>query len=321
VTTTSVFCLATCRARKPKRDNVEFYGSVKDALNAGFRPCKICKPTENAHQAPEAVARAVQCLREQANTKLSDYQLKQQGISPELVRRWFLKHHGVTFQAYQRMLRINTAMQQLKTGQRATDVAFDSGYGSISGFAYTYKKIIGASPVHSQHSTVILIHRFTTPIGPMFVCATEQGICLLEFVDRRMLETEFKDLQRLLKAHIIAGENAHTKQTEKEIGEYFAGQRKTFDVALHAPGSDFQQSVWRLLQTVPYGHTASYQQQAEKLGNPKAVRAVASANGFNRISIIVPCHRIIGKDGSLVGYGGGLERKRWLIEHEKKNRL
>ena len=164
----------------------------------------------------------------------------------------------------------------------------------------------------------LLLHRFTTPLGPMFVCASERGVCLLEFVDRRMLETEFRDLQRLFNAPILAGENDHTRQAEREIGEYFAGSRLVFNVALDTPGSDFQQSVWRMLQTIPYGQTASYGEQAAKLGKPQAVRAVASANGANRVAIIIPCHRVIGKDGSLTGYGGGLARKQWLLEHERR---
>lgn len=318
VKTTSIFCIATCRARKPKRENVVFYTEFKEALNAGFRPCKICRPTENAYAAPPPVVQAIELIRANPKERISDWQLKQHSISPELVRRWFGKHYGITFQAFQRMLRVNTALQELKDGKRVTDAAFDNSYESLSGFGYTYKKMTGEAPKDSATINIILIHRFTTPLGPMFVCATEQGICLLEFVDRRMLETEFKELQHLFKARIIAGENRHTRQAELEMSEYFSGQRSQFDVALHVRGSEFQQSVWQLLQAVPYGQTSSYQAQAEKLGKPQAVRAVASANGHNRIAIIIPCHRVIGKNGALVGYGGGIAKKQWLIEHEQR---
>ncbi len=321
VKTTSVFCIATCHARKPKKENVEFYTSFKEALDAGYRPCKVCKPTENANQAPESVERAIKMVKDNPKEKVTDYQLKQNEISPELVRRWFNKHYGMTFQAFQRMYRINNALKELKEGKNATNTAFDSGYESLSGFGYTYKKVVGKSPKNSIENSVILISRLTTPLGPMFVCATDKGVCLLEFVDRRMLETEFKDLQRLLKAKIITGENPHIKQAKKELTEYFSGQRTHFDVALDTPGTDFQNSVWNCLHQIPYGETRSYQQQAESINNPKAVRAVASANGFNRISIIIPCHRVIGKNGQLTGYGGGLERKRWLIEHENEHAL
>jgi len=319
VKTTSIFCISTCRAKKPKFENVEFYTTFKEALDSGYRPCKICKPTENANKAPTQVEAAVKMVKENPKDKITDYQLKQNDISPVLVRRWFKMNYGMTFQAFQRMYRINLAYQELKGGKNATDTAFDTGYESLSGFGYTYKKIIGKSPKHSIDNNVILISRLTTPLGPMFICATDDGVCLLEFVDRRMLETEFKDLQKLLGTKIITGENQHMKQARKEINEYFNGQRKTFDVKLQTPGTDFQNLVWESLKEIPYGKTWSYQQQAEKLNKPKAVRAVASANGFNRISIIVPCHRVIGKNGKLMGYGGGIERKRWLIEHEQSN--
>ncbi|MCX2680011.1 methylated-DNA--[protein]-cysteine S-methyltransferase [Galbibacter sp. EGI 63066] len=319
VKTTSVFCIATCRARKPKKENVEFFSSFKEALDNGYRPCKICKPTENANQAPEQVETAIKMVKENLKGKITDYQLRKKSISPEVVRRWFKKNYGMTFHAFQRMYRINNAFQELKNGKNTTHTAFDNGYESLSGFGYTFKKIIGESPQKSTDKNVILISRHTTPLGPMFVCATDNGICLLEFVDRRMLETEFKDLQKLLNANIIAGENEHIKQAKKEITEYFEGKRKRFDVKLETPGTDFQNLIWNSLRETEYGNTVTYQQQAEKTNKPKAVRAVARANGFNRVAIIIPCHRVIGKDGKMTGYGGGIERKHWLIGHERKN--
>lgn len=319
VKTTSVFCIATCRARKPKQVNVEFYTSFKEALDNGYRPCKICKPTENANEAPTQVEKAIALVKEHPKEKITDYQLRQKEISPEVVRRWFKNNYGMTFQAYQRMYRINNAFQELKQGKNATHTAFDTSYESLSGFGYTFKKLVGKSPKQSQDKNIILINRLTTPLGPMFVCATDNGICLLEFVDRRMLETEFKDLQKVLNANIISGENEHTKQAKMEINEYFEGTRKTFDLKIDSPGTDFQVSVWEGLQAIDYGTTTTYQIQAEKINNPKAIRAVASANGHNRISIVIPCHRVIGKDGKMTGYGGGIERKRWLIEHERRH--
>ncbi|WP_275672793.1 bifunctional transcriptional activator/DNA repair enzyme AdaA [Marinomonas algicola] len=319
VKTTSVFCIATCRARKPKIENVEFYTECKDVLAAGYRPCKICKPTENANEAPEPVLTAMKMVRENPKQKIADWQLRKAGIAPELVRRWFNKHYGMTFHAYQRMYRINNAFQELKDGKKTTETAFEAGYDSLSGFGYTYKKLIGKSPTKSMDNTLILISRFTTPLGPMFVCATDEGICLLEFVERKMLETEFKDLQKRLNATIVTGENEFIRQAKQQVGEYFEGSRMEFSLPLITPGTEFQNDVWQCLQGIPYGETRSYQQQAKIIDRPKAVRAVASANGNNRIAIVVPCHRVIGKDGSLTGYAGGLERKRWLLDHEKKH--
>mgnify|MGYP003674054671 CR=1 FL=1 len=319
VKTTSVFCIATCRARKPKFENVAFYTRYKNALEEGYRPCKICRPTENANEAPKQVEHAIQMVRNNPKEKVSDEQLKINKISPELVRRWFNKNYGMTFQAFQRMYRVNNALIELKSGKKATDIAFEAGYESLSGFGYTYKKLVGQSPKHSMGKNIILISRSTTPLGPIFICATNVGVCLVEFVDKEKLEKEFSDIQKYLKAKIIAGENEHIKQAKKEISEYFDGQRKNFSVALDMPSTDFQSTVWHALLNVGYGQTVSYQQQAQTIDKPKATRAVAAANGANRIAIIVPCHRVIGKNGELTGYGGPVERKRWLIDHEKEN--
>ncbi len=319
VKTTSVFCIATCTARKPKKVNVEFFTTYKEALENGYRPCKICRPTENAHEAPEEVGRAIELVRANLKEKISDYDLKSNHISPDNVRRWFKKNYGITFQAYQRMYRINNAYKELQEGKGATHAAFDSGYESLSGFGYIFKKLIGKSPINTGSNAVILISRLTTPIGPMFICATDKGICLLEFTNRKMLETEFQDLQKRLGAHILTGENRHIIQAKEELKDYFEGLRTTFKVALDPVGTDFQKEVWKILIQIPYGTTTTYLNQAKLIQKEKAVRAVASANGYNKISIIIPCHRVIGSDGKLTGYGGGLERKKWLLQFESKN--
>ncbi|WP_416191562.1 methylated-DNA--[protein]-cysteine S-methyltransferase [Neisseria sp. CCUG12390] len=163
----------------------------------------------------------------------------------------------------------------------------------------------------------IVSHRFHTPLGDMLACATEQGLCLLEFVGSRRIEREQQDLSHLLQRRFVFGTNRHIEQTETEIGEYFQGARQRFDVALHMPADAFRQTVWAALREIPYGETTHYQALAERIGRLDAVRAVAAANGANRVSIIVPCHRVIGKDGSLTGYGGGLQRKQRLLEHER----
>lgn len=165
---------------------------------------------------------------------------------------------------------------------------------------------------------IIDLKSIETPLGTMIACATEKGICLLEFSDRKILETELKTISRLLNATIIEGPNKHFESLEQELAEYFAGQRKTFDLPLLTPGTDFQIKVWTALQKIPYGQIRSYKEQAIETGNPESVRAVANANGMNRISILIPCHRVIGSDGQLTGYGGGLWRKKYLLELEAR---
>jgi AraC family transcriptional regulator of adaptative response/methylated-DNA-[protein]-cysteine methyltransferase len=151
----------------------------------------------------------------------------------------------------------------------------------------------------------------------MITCGNDEGICLLEFTDRKLLENQFKTLTRLMNATFIHGTNKNIDILQKQLNEYFEGKRKEFSVPLIIPGTEFQQAVWRELQRIPYGSTCSYSQQAAALNKPKAVRAVAHANGMNRIAIVIPCHRVIGENGNLTGYSGGIERKKWLIDLEK----
>jgi len=165
---------------------------------------------------------------------------------------------------------------------------------------------------------MIKISKIETPLGEMIAGATKEGICLLEFSDRKSLSSEYEEITGLLKLDIESGSNRHIRRLKKQLKEYFKGKRKEFSLQLITPGTEFQQAVWKDLARIPYGNTISYQEQAESMNNPDGARAVASANASNRIAVVIPCHRVIGSDGNLVGYGGGLKRKKWLLDHEKK---
>ena len=160
--------------------------------------------------------------------------------------------------------------------------------------------------------------QISTPLGNMYACATEKGICLLEFENRKNIDEQFKKTSRTLKTEIEEGESNFFPQLKNEMSEYFAGTRENFEIPLDLIGTDFQKTVWQKLLKIPFGKTLSYMQLAIELGNPKTIRAVANANALNKIAIIVPCHRVIGSDNSLTGYAGGLERKRWLLNHERR---
>jgi AraC family transcriptional regulator, regulatory protein of adaptative response / methylated-DNA-[protein]-cysteine methyltransferase len=317
VKTTGVFCRPTCTARKPNKENVEFFKTTKEAILHGYRPCKVCSPLEKLGETPKYIKDILKEITDNPSTKLKDWDLRLKGIDPSKLRRWFLKNHGITFHSYQRMFRINSAFKKIQNGDTVTSVAFETGYESLSGFNDSFKSIFGVSPTNSKDKQIINITRLETPLGTMFACAVEHGICLLEFTDRRMLETELKSLTKLVNASIVQGTNKHFDLLNQQLTEYFEGKRKKFSVPLFIPGTEFQQSVWTELQRIPYGSTRSYKQQAEALQKPEAVRAVANANGMNRIAIIIPCHRVIGNDGHLTGYGGGLWRKKWLLDFEK----
>ena len=164
-----------------------------------------------------------------------------------------------------------------------------------------------------------IIHQKTiqTPLGEMVACAVDQGICLLEFTDRKTIEKQLKALSKALKADILEKEHSHFRQLEEELTEYFDGKRSRFDVPLFTTGTEFQEKVWQLLREIPMGEIRTYKKQSELLGNPKAIRAVGTANGINKIAILIPCHRVIGSNGKLIGYAGGIWRKQKLLELEK----
>ena len=318
VRTTGIFCRPTCSARKPKPENVTFYRSIQEAMQHGYRPCKVCQPLQPAGVAPEAYAHLITELNTDPMLKLRDGDLRARGLDPATVRRWFLKNYQMTFHTYQRLMRINKAFGSIRYGDAITQSAFEHGFESLGHFQDVFKKAFGVSPSRTRDQLVITYNRILTPLGPMLVGVTDAGVCLLEFVDRRMLPTQIQRIQKLLNATALPGEHPLLKQLADELNAYFAGSLQTFSIPLAIPGTDFQQRVWQALQTIPYGGLRSYQEQAQVLGQPEAVRAVAKANGDNRLAIIVPCHRVIGKDGKLTGYGGGLWRKQWLLDHEQK---
>jgi len=319
IKTTGIFCRPTCRARKPKRENVEFFRTAKEALANGYRPCKICRPLEYPDENLQEIKTVLKEIEQNPAKKISDYELIRRGIKPGIIRRWFVKNHGMTFHAYQRMFRINNALRNIKNGDKVIEAAYESGYDSLSGFQHTFKRTISKNPSESKNGNVLSFERFSTPLGPMIVIGNDDGIYLLEFTDRRMLETELKQLEKSFKSAILPGTNKHMKALKGQLDEYFEGRRKRFDVPLVTFGTEFQKKAWNALLKIPYGKTRSYKMQAEIIGHPKAVRAVGTANGCNRIAIIIPCHRVIGENGKLTGYGGGLWRKQWLLDHEISN--
>jgi len=305
VKTTGIFCRPTCNARKPKREN--------------YRPCKKCNPMGQAGDVPGWLKPLMDEVNSKGGIRLRDADLRERGIDPSRVRRWFKKHHGMTFQTYLRALRIGRAFGRIKHGDKVIEAAFDSGYESLSGFTESFKKTVGVAPSKSKALRLVTVTRIITPLGPMLAGATDQGVCLLEFMDRRMLETQLGRLGKLLKAEFTPGKHKHLDALDRQIKEYFAGKRREFSVPLVLSGTPFQEKVWKELLTIPYGTTRSYGDQARRIGKPRAVRAVGRANGDNRIAIIVPCHRVVGQDGKLTGYGGGLWRKQYLLDLECDN--
>lgn len=320
VKTTGIFCRPTCPARKPKPENSDFYRTASDALSAGFRPCKRCHPLEVFGAAPQWLRGLLEQVESDPNRRWTDFELRECDIEPSRVRRWFNQNHGMTFHAYLRTRRLANAMGQISTGNSdTTGAALANGYESISGFRDAFKNWFGRPPTKSKFAAEpIRINRILTPLGPMVVGATDDAICLLEFADRRMLETQLKRVQTAYQTVFAPGSNDLIEAMEIELKEYFAGDRKEFTIPLEAPGTEFQMGVWARLQRIPYGKTISYARLAIDIGKPGAQRAVGRANGDNRFAILIPCHRVIRSDGTLSGYGGGVWRKQWLLDHERE---
>ncbi len=315
VRTTGIFCRPTCPARKPKLENVEFFGSTREAITSGYRPCRRCAPMKPEGAPPEWLEGLLHAIEKDPARRWKDADLRAAGLDPARVRRWFKRHHSLTFHAYQRARRLGLALGQIRSGDDIMGTAYDHGYESLSGFRDAFAHLFGEPPGKGGTEHVV-ITRVLTTLGPLVAGATDAGLCLLEFADRPMLETQIRKLRKYMNCTVTPGDNRHIEQVGGELGEYFAGKRTEFEVPLVVPGTDFQKQVWDALQQIPYGGTRSYEDIARAIGNPKAMRAVGRANGANRIPIVIPCHRVVRSDGSLGGYGGELWRKRFLLKLE-----
>ncbi|MBP9726758.1 MAG: bifunctional transcriptional activator/DNA repair protein Ada [Gammaproteobacteria bacterium] len=315
VKTTGVFCRPTCPARKPKFENCEFYQNAQQALLASFRPCLRCQPLSHPNQVSPLIKLLVDAVETEPEKRWKDSDFRALSVDASAVKRQFQKRFGMTFAAYALARRLGLAMKHIREDNSVIDTQLASGYESGSGFRDAFSKIMGAAPTKA-HAIILKAAWLDTPLGPMVTIADEEGLYLLEFVNRRGLEREVERLRKRKSAAIIPGETAAIKSIEKELKQYFSGQLKEFKTPVHLIGSEFQKSVWQALQKIPIGTTCSYADQAKAIGKPTAFRAVANANGMNPLGIIIPCHRVINTNGELGGYGGGLARKEWLLKHE-----
>lgn len=319
VRTTGIFCRPVCPARSPLPKNVEYYASVSAALAAGYRPCKRCKPIAIINQ-PDWAASLIADVEANPSIRITESDLRARNIDPATVRRHFQRHFGMTFQAYARAHRLSNAFTEIRSGDSLDDAAYDSGYESLSGFREAFGQTFGFTPGSSSGQRALFLSWLPSPFGPLIAGATDDGVCLLEFTDRRMLEAQMATVRKRFGLPIVPGSHRFLEQLKEELERYFDGTLQRFAVPLSYPGTPFQQNVWTQLLQIPYGETRSYQELAAAVGSPGAVRAVGRANGLNRIAIVIPCHRVINKNGDLGGYGGGLRRKQFLLNLEQAGR-
>lgn len=317
VTTTGIFCQPSCSARKPKFENCEFFETAQQALLAAFRPCKRCRPLSHPKQVSKLIETLVNAVEKNPEKRWKDQHVRELSIDVSTARRQFKKRFGMTFIEYARARRMGLAMKQIRSGDAVIDAQLSAGYESSSGFRDAFSRIMGTPPSKLKPECILKAAWLDTPLGPMIAIANEEALYLLEFVDRRGLEKEIERLRQKTKSAIIPGHTQAIDSIEQELQQYFAGKLQEFKTPLCLSGSPFQQSVWEELKRIPYGTTISYSDLAIVIDRPTAFRAVAQANGANQFAIIIPCHRVINMNGELGGYGGGISRKKWLIQHEK----
>lgn len=318
VRTTGIFCRPGCPARKPLPKNVEYFPTAAAAMTAGYRPCKRCQPLSKEEQ-PEWVSGLLAEVEKDPSARITDEDLAERGIDPATVRRYFQRHYGMTFQAFTRARRLSGALQTIREGEGIDKAVFDSGYESHSGFRDAFARMFGSAPGRAQGSEQVFLARVQSPLGPLLAGATAAGVCLLEFTDRRMLEKQLATVGKLFGGAVVPRANEHLAKLQEELDGYFEGKVRSFSVPLLYPGTPFQRRVWDELLRIPYGETRSYEELAAAVGVPDGARAVGHANGLNRICVVIPCHRVVNKNGQLGGYGGGLRRKEHLLGLERRS--
>lgn len=316
VLTTGIYCRPSCAARHPKRDNVRFFASGKEAREAGLRACKRCMP-DTVSRDEAAVAEAVAFIGAAEESLKLDRIAEQVGYSPTHFLRVFRRAMGVTPAAYARRLRADRAERALETEERVTDAIYEAGYSGPGRFYAETDKRLGMTPsAWRRGGEGVTIHWAVTQtsLGAMLVAATSKGICRLSFDEgEKALRARFP------KADIVPANGAMADLVARAVTAV-DNPAKAHGLSLDVQGTAFQEAVWRELTRIPPGETRSYAQIAAAVGRPNAVRAAGSANGANNVAVLIPCHRVIRTDGSLGGYAYGLDRKEALLERERAAR-
>src|SRR5262252_5329125 len=216
VRTTGIFCRPTCHARKPKPENVEYAATIQEALHRGYRPCQLCEPMSVGTGAPNWLAPLLDEIRKQPDVRLRDDDLRVRGLDPVHVRRTFKRSFGLTFQAYQRAVRLGTAMKALQSGAATIDAGLDAGFDPDSGFRDAFARVFGETPGRARGTALLYASWIDTPLGPMLAIAGDNGLELLEFVDRRALEVELRELRRTFGA-VVPGDHPVLGRTADQL--------------------------------------------------------------------------------------------------------
>lgn len=314
VTSTGIFCRLVCPARTPKQENCRFFASPTDCVEAGFRPCKRCNPIGKI---PDDMRDLLDALKANPEYPWAESDIIDRGYDPSHIRRLFKKQFGQTFLALARQRRLQLGFSTLTAGAKVIEAQLDAGFSSASAFRAAFQRLTGLAPGQLQTRARLNADWIDTPLGPMICVADTRNLYLLEFLERKALPREMQRLHKDAKGDLGLGRTAITDQTKAALTAYFDGSDPRLDLPLAPAGTDFERHVWHRLRQIPAGQTRSYSQLAQDMSKPNATRAVARANGANPIAIVIPCHRVIGADGALTGYGGGLWRKERLLKIEE----
>jgi AraC family transcriptional regulator, regulatory protein of adaptative response / methylated-DNA-[protein]-cysteine methyltransferase len=319
VLTTFVYCRPVCPSRLPKYQNIRFFDTCKQAERAGFRPCKRCHPTRAAghenHSA--AIVKACHIIESREEHVPLKNLASEVGLSPFHFQRLFKKNVGITPKQYAMETRFKQVRAGLQKKASVTEAIYEAGFGSSSRFYENAEAVLGMKPSEYRQGATGVDIRFAvakSPLGWVLIAATVKGICAIEFGDGPdILERRLRE--RFSKARILDNDDVFKKWVEQILAHLESPQR-SLNLPLDIRGTAFQRLVWKVLREIPPGSTASYTDIAEKIGRPKAARAVARACASNKIAVAIPCHRVVRRSGRLGGYRWGTERKRAMLERE-----
>ena len=317
VTSTGIFCRLNCPAPNPKPENCTFFENPGDCIAAGFRPCKRCHPLAPVARLDPLVDQMLKAFDADPMRRWSETCVRSMGFDPSTVRRAFKRHFGMTFLEMARHRRLRHSAEVLAKGDKVIEAQLSAGFEAPSAFRAAFAKLMGRAPGEFAENALLRASWIDTPIGAMVTICDATQLHLLEFPERKGLVREVQRLFQFSKGQLGFGRFAFTDQVQEQLTKFFEGRQPKFDLPLALHGTDFSKTVWRALQDIPAGQTRSYAQLAQAIARPTAMRAVARANGANQIAIVLPCHRVIGADGTLTGYAGGLWRKQKLIELER----
>lgn len=319
VLTTGVFCRLTCPACKPKPENCSCYRTVAECIEAGFRPCVRCHPLLPSASANPSIAMLLQALEERPEYRWREGDIETMGLDLSTVRRSFKRQYGMIFLEMARQRRLRDGCEALSDGGRVIDAQMDARFESASAFRSAFAGILGCPPGHLKSTALLLADWVTTPLGDMIAVCSASHLHLLEFVERRALRRGVAVLAKRCKGDLGVAKTPSSVQIQGELNAFFNGNSAEFKPPLAFGGRSFHRQAWEALRGIPPGTMRSFSEVANTIGRPNAMRAVARANGANPLALVVPCHRVIGVDGSLTGYGGGLWRKQRLLEIERRN--